>query len=152
VMKDGVVQQVGPPLEVYRRPANRFVATFIGAPAMNMLDGIVTADGRGVELAPGVVLPIGHDGQAEAGRRVSAGVRPQHLEPSTDGIATTVRVCEPLGDETDVILDGPGGMTITARMRLDDIPAAGDSMTVSPRAGSVHLFDAESGVRMVGSG
>jgi len=147
VMKDGVVQQVGPPLEVYRRPANRFVATFIGAPAMNMLDGTVTADGRGVELAPGVVLPIDHAEETSPGHRVTAGVRPQHLQPSAEGITTTVRVCEPLGDETDIILDGPGDLTITARMRLDDIPSPGDSMTVSPRAGSVHLFDAGTGVR-----
>lgn len=146
VMREGVVQQVGPPLEVYRRPANRFVATFIGAPAMNLLDGTVGAGGDSVEIAGGGTVPI--PAPATAGRRVTVGIRPQHLEPASDGIATTVRVCEPLGDETDVMLDGPQGVSITARMRLDAIPAVGATMTLAPREGTAHLFDAESGERL----
>lgn len=146
VMRDGVVQQVGPPLEVYRRPANRFVATFIGAPAMNLLDGTVSQDGRSVDLDGGGTVALGD--AATAGRRVSVGLRPQHLQPTSDGIAMTVRVCEPLGDETDVMLDGPNGVSITARMRLDTIPAVGDAMTLSPRPGTLHLFDAETGERV----
>ncbi|MCP4834707.1 MAG: sn-glycerol-3-phosphate ABC transporter ATP-binding protein UgpC [Phycisphaera sp.] len=146
VMKDGVIQQVGPPLEVYRRPTNRFVATFIGAPAMNMFDGVVGDGGSAVELDGGGRITI--DGSLESGRKVTLGIRPQHLIETRDGLDCKVRVCEPLGDETDVMLDGPAGTSITARLRVDRIPEAGTVMRLGSLPANTHLFDVDSGERI----
>lgn len=146
VMKDGVIQQVGPPLEVYRRPTNRFVATFIGAPAMNMFDGVVGEGGSTVELEGGGRITI--DGSLEAGRNVTLGIRPQHLIETEDGLDCKVRVCEPLGDDTDVMLDGPAGASITARLRVDRIPEAGTVMRLGSLPGNTHLFEVGSGKRI----
>ncbi|MEE2971567.1 MAG: sn-glycerol-3-phosphate ABC transporter ATP-binding protein UgpC [Planctomycetota bacterium] len=146
VMKDGVIQQVGPPLEVYRRPANRFVATFIGAPAMNMLEGRVSADGGSFEAAGGGSIAL--DAPAEPGRQVVVGIRPQHLATADAGIDCRVRVCEPLGDETDVMLDGPGDVSITARLRVDAVPQTDTTLRLAPRPGTVHVFDQGSGERV----
>ncbi|MAB72980.1 MAG: hypothetical protein CMJ54_10800 [Planctomycetaceae bacterium] len=151
VMKDGLILQVGPPLEVYRKPSNLFVATFIGAPAMNLVEGRISPDGGSFEGAEGLKLALG-PGEAgiEPGRPVTLGVRPQHLEPSADGIELSARICEPLGDETDVMLDGPGGLDFTARLRLDEVPPAGTPMRLAPKPGTLHLFDTESGERLGG--
>ena len=146
VMKDGVIQQIGPPLEVYQNPSNRFVAAFIGAPAMNLLDGTVAEDGRTVDLDAGPRLAIGTT--LSAGRRVTVGFRPQHLEPHDDGMPLTVRVCEPLGEETDVVLETADETTVTARLHLTEVPDSGAAMRLRPRAGSTHLFDAASGERI----
>ncbi len=149
VMKDGLIQQVGPPLEVYRKPSNLFVATFIGAPAMNLVEGRIAQDGGSFEGPDGLRLALGPDRTGvEPGRSVTLGVRPQHLEPSADGMELAVRICEPLGDETDVMLDGPGGLDFTARLRLDEVPAAGLEMRLAPKPGTLHLFDTDSGVRL----
>ena len=149
VMKDGLIQQVGPPLEVYRRPANLFVATFIGAPAMNLLEGSIDVSGATFEGPGGISLPLGEPvAQSETGRSVTLGVRPQHLEPTTNGVELTVRICEPLGDETDVMLDGPGGTDFTARLKLDAVPEAGSTMTLGPKPGTLHLFDTGTGERL----
>ena len=146
VMKDGVIQQVGPPLEVYRRPANRFVATFIGAPAMNLVDAVVGEDGRSLRLPGGGGLPV--DASLTPGASVVAGIRPQHLVEAPDGMECRVRVCEPLGDETDVMLDGPDGIQLTARLRLASVPTTGSTMRLGASAGDVHVFDAKSGIRL----
>ena len=146
VMKDGVIQQVGPPLEVYRRPANRFVATFIGAPAMNLVDAVVGEDGRSLRLPGGGGLPV--DASLTPGTSVVAGIRPQHLVEAPDGMECRVRVCEPLGDETDVMLDGPDGIQLTARLRLASVPTTGSTMRLGASAGDVHVFDAKSGIRL----
>ena len=146
VMKDGLIQQVGPPLEVYHRPANRFVATFIGAPAMNMLEGRVADDGRSVELKSGGSINI--DGEADPGLEDDLGIRPQHLVESPDGFDCRVRVCEPLGDETDVMLDGPGDLPVTARLRVDHVPPTDSILKLGPRPGTTHLFRTGSGERI----
>ena len=146
VMKDGVIQQIGPPLEIYRKPDNRFVASFIGAPAMNLLDGEIAPDGGRVRLDAGP--EIGIEQAIEPGRRVTIGFRPQHLEVQEDGIPLTVRVCEPLGEETDVVLEAADGTTITARLRLDRTIDSGSSLRLRPRPDSIHLFDAGTGARI----
>ena len=146
VMKDGVIQQIGPPLEVFRRPINRFVATFIGAPAMNLFDGTVAEDGRGVEIEGGGRIQV--DAHPASGTAVTLGIRPQHLIETPDGLECRVRVCEPLGDETDVMLDGPNGVSVTARLRLDRVPDPGSTMRVGVLPANTHLFEREGGERI----
>ncbi len=115
VMRDGVMQQVGTPLELYRTPANRFVASFIGSPAMNFVDMTVAAEGDGFKLSAdgiGFALPgrrfpgLG----ACAGIGVRLGVRPQHLRlgapsgPDQVGINGKLILSEQLGDEQILVL------------------------------------------------
>ena len=124
VMRDGHIEQIGSPLELYDRPTNRFVASFIGSPSMNMLEGRVSRDG-GVFVDVGPVrLPVPDHAALIDGRAVVFGVRPEHLELSDDGLPVTVSVVEPTGSETHVVSrmggDGPiaaegnGGFSVTA--------------------------------------
>lgn len=149
VMNDGVIQQVGPPLEVYQYPLNLFVASFIGAPSMNLLEGTINAAGTGFQSPEGFTILLDDVTSAlEANRSVTLGIRPQHFTIAEDGVPMTVRICEPLGDETDVMLDGPGGTNITARLRLDTVPTPGTELALKPKPGTLHLFDTTSGDRI----
>jgi multiple sugar transport system ATP-binding protein len=149
VMQGGRIEQVGAPLELYDRPANTFVAGFIGSPAMNMLPGEVT---RGaVELADGTRLPLPPGLTVADGRTVTYGVRPEHLTVG-EGIAGTVAVVEPTGSETHVVLraggQGAAGRDVVAMFR-DRVPfRPGDALTFAPDAAKVHVFDQSSGVRL----
>src|SRR3982751_4708157 len=98
VMNEGRIEQLGAPLELYDRPANLFVAQFIGSPAMNIFDGLVR--GGAVE-ALGVRWPA--NGHASDGQRVRYGIRPEHLEPASTGIPAKVVVVEPMGAGTGVV-------------------------------------------------
>ena len=116
---------------------------------MNLFEGTINASGATFEGPGGISIPLDETAvQNAAGRSVTLGVRPQHLEPAADGIDLTVRICEPLGDETDVMLDGPGGSNFTARLKLDAVPAPGSSMTLGPKPGGLHLFDTATGERL----
>ncbi len=144
IMKDGAIQQVGTPAEVYHSPANTFVAQFIGAPAMNLLDG-VWSGGR-VRLSHGseIALPDLH---ATEGQRVRLGIRPEDLAPASDGgalLSGRITVAEPLGaetllyvdvDGTEVVASGPGRMA----------PKPGMMLHLSGDPASMHIFDAQSG-------
>ena len=103
IMNEGRVEQIGAPLEVYDTPVNRFVAGFIGSPAMNFLEGSVR-DGA-IETATGVMLPLPESHRVENGRRITYGVRPEHiaLGSGTSGIGVEVSVVEPTGSETLVV-------------------------------------------------
>ena len=141
VMKGGVVEQVGRPLELYDRPNNLFVATFIGSPAMNLLKGR-PGDG-GFVTEGGVVLPLPATAAAGA---VTYGIRPEHLTLDETGFRAEVAVLEPTGAETQV-LARCGGQTLVAvlRERVDLKP--GDSIGLKPDLSAVHLF-AEDGHRL----
>jgi multiple sugar transport system ATP-binding protein len=145
VMQGGRIEQVGAPLELYDRPANTFVAGFIGSPAMNMLPGEVK---RGaVVLEDGTRLPLPPGLEVAEGRAVTYGVRPEHLTVAAEGIAGTVAVVEPTGSETHVVLR-TGGREVVALFR-DRVPfRPGDALTFAPEAGAVHVFDQASGVRL----
>jgi len=142
VMNAGNIEQVGAPLELYDRPANRFVAAFIGSPAMNLIPG-VARDG-GVE-ASGSLLPAG--GRAEAGRPVVYGIRPEHLDLSTEGFPAEVRVVEPTGAETLAYLRFGGG-EVVALFRDRHELRPGQAVRLQPRADKAHLFDLASGGRL----
>jgi len=146
VMHDGIVEQIGTPLELYDNPANVFVAGFIGSPAMNFVDGKAGGNGT-VELAGGVRLSAAT--KAAAGTSVRVGIRPEHLDlvPAGQGLAATVKVIEPTGAETLVLVD-IGGHEATAVFteRHDFKPGAAIALT--PKPGLLHVFDAASGKRV----
>ena len=141
VMHDGRIEQLGEPLELYDRPANLFVAQFIGSPAMNVFDGVVR--NGGIE-ALGARWPAA--GGAE-GQKVKYGMRPEHLEPASSGIAAEIVVVEPMGAETELVVKvGDTALTVMTRGRSKAGP--GDRIFLAPDAVHAHLFDAASGLRI----
>jgi multiple sugar transport system ATP-binding protein len=149
VMHDGVVEQMGAPLELYDKPANVFVASFIGSPAMNLIDGEVVSGDFGTQFATkdGIRLPLPQGIAAQPGRAVVYGVRPEHLKVSEDGVPTTIRVTEPTGSETEVVVQlGAQELTGLFRERLALSP--GKTLTLRPDTAHIHLFDKASGQRI----
>src|SRR5581483_7633200 len=103
VMHDGIVEQIGAPLELYDRPQNLFVAGFIGSPAMNFLKGAIRANGRlEFECANGIKLPLAGAPTGSDGRPAVYGVRPEHFAIADDGAEAEVQVIEPTGSELQV--------------------------------------------------
>jgi len=144
VMNHGRVEQSGPPLELYDRPANLFVAGFIGSPAMNMLHGRV--EGGSFVADDGTVWPLRANGRAPAGD-VIYGIRPEHLRLDPEGLRATVQVVEPTGSETQVLLR-IGESTLIGAFRERVSARPGSILPVSPDPGLVHLFDRQSGQRI----
>lgn len=144
VMKDGYVEQVGAPLDLYDRPANQFVAGFIGSPAMNFLPCRVKG-GQAV-LDNGAVLAPAPMGLSED-QVFTAGVRPEHLFVSDQGAAATVTLVEPTGAEIQFIVDLAGTSTLIStrdRVKLTH----GDQLRLAVEPGCLHAFDAGTGVRL----
>lgn len=145
ILKDGVIEQQGSPLDVYDRPANLFVAQFIGSPSMNLLKGEATANG--VRLASGTLLPLPRGHKAKPGQKVTYGIRPEHLEPGP-GIAATVSVTEPTGPEIHIYAD-IDDEEVCAITEERVAPARGTAISLAPRLDRVHLFDTETGKALV---
>jgi len=143
VMHDGRVEQTGAPLELYDRPANRFVAGFIGSPAMNFLPA--RTNGAGVALASGFSVPV--QKRLEPDRDVLLGIRPEHLEIAADGFEAEVVVIEPTGSETQLFAR-VGGQEIAAVFRERHEFSPGQRIRLRPRADCMHLFDPSSGQRI----
>jgi multiple sugar transport system ATP-binding protein len=134
VLNDGELQQVGPPRELYERPANLFVAGFIGSPAMNLVPAHLL-NGRS-----GGIL----------------GFRPEHVDVNGqgDGIPARVEVVEDIGADAYVFCSADLGgeqTRLVARTEVRDAPKQGDRVTLRPRAQEAHLFDPESGQRLTDS-
>ncbi|TYK43490.1 ABC transporter ATP-binding protein [Actinomadura decatromicini] len=142
VMNGGLVQQEAPPLDLYRRPANRFVAGFVGTPGMNFVPGAL--DDAGSFAHGDWTVPIGWPGAARDG--VTLGVRPEDvtLEPGGPGAVGRVRLIERLGVEAIVVASFPSGDVI-ARADPDVEMDAGAEVAMRVRPGKAHLFDAEDG-------
>ena len=107
VMHDGIVEQMGAPLDLYDNPNNLFVAGFIGSPAMNMLKGTITAEGFATEGAVAgekVVWPIGKHPADSNGKAAVYGIRPEHFRLDPNGLKAEVVVIEPTGSETQVVV------------------------------------------------
>jgi multiple sugar transport system ATP-binding protein len=144
VLHDGVVEQIGAPLDLYDRPANLFVAGFIGSPAMNILKGTLRADGFHADGGP--VLPVDRPASPPAGA-VLYGVRPEHFTLSDTGVPALVKIVEPTGSETQVIAElGGQAITVLFRERIEARP--GEFLHIAPLAERAHLFDAASGLRL----
>ena len=146
VMRDGIVEQSGDPLALYDRPANTFVAGFIGSPAMNMLPGVVAPGGR-VEFGGGAALPLPQGARAEDGREVLYGIRPEHCALAGAGLPVEVVVVEPTGADTQLYCRFNGrDVTATIKDRTDCRP--GDRIHLAPDLARAHVFDAASGQRL----
>jgi multiple sugar transport system ATP-binding protein len=146
VMRDGLVEQQGNPLELYDRPANTFVAGFIGSPAMHLLPGTARAGGR-VEFSDGASLPLPPGTRADDGQPVLYGIRPEHCAPSNEGLSADVVVVEPTGADTQLYckLDGRD-FTAVVRDRTSVHP--GERVMLQPDLLKSHLFDASTGRRL----
>jgi multiple sugar transport system ATP-binding protein len=147
VMHDGVVEQIGAPLELYDKPINRFVAGFIGSPAMNFIEGRIAADARSVETLQGDRFAIGAVPTETAGRAVVYGIRPEHLELAGDGIPADVVVIEPTGSETQIVARHSCGEIVAAFRERHQV-SPGERIHLRPRAQAAHLFDAQTGARL----
>jgi len=148
VMKAGVVQQVGPPLDLYARPANTFVAGFIGSPGMNLIPGRVgAADGVPVVQGEGVSIVVPERLRARlpaGGEPVTVGVRPEHLRVESTGkprVTLRVDVVEQLGHAVQLV-GSAGGEGFTATAPVDVRASPGDAVPLTFDDGALHLFDA----------
>lgn len=151
VMRDGHVEQIGSPLELYDRPNSIFVAGFIGSPGMNLIRGKISTSGPVALVADGGgELPLPDDNRLVRGAAVVYGIRPEHLtvEQGT-GVAEVILV-EPTGAETQITTRlGSDQLVATVRERLDC--REGDKLSVRPDLAKVHLFDPETGKRLTAS-
>ncbi len=149
VMQDGIVEQMGAPLDLYDNPANKFVAGFIGSPAMNFLDGTLKVNGGQpwVETASGARLPISTAPANSNGKPVSYGIRPEHLDFADSGIEAEVVVVEPTGSETQIVAR-VGAQELIAVFRERHQVRPGDKIHLQPRPQVAHLFDKETGQRL----
>jgi multiple sugar transport system ATP-binding protein len=142
VMRDGIVEQVGTPLELYDHPANLFVAGFIGSPAMNQIKG--TVRGGAFEAAGGIRLPLSGVPANVDGRIAIYGARPEHFMLSEKGLPAEVTVVEPTGSETHVMANlGTTQVVCVFRERISAVP--GSIIHIAPTPEVAHLFDADSG-------
>lgn len=150
VMRNGALQQVGSPDEIYNRPQTLFVAGFVGSPPMNFFEGVTkTGNGQmGFESGPlSVALPdsyLGSRGLA-TDRRVTLAVRPQHLRvqagPSPDALPVTVFALEHLGKESIVIFETPEHAKVRAIVEPKFNARVGERMYVAPEMSQALLFD-----------
>ena len=143
VMNKGVLEQLGTPVEIYERPATRFVASFIGAPAMNLLDGQINADGTRFNLSDGFALPLSVARPNRAAQPLTLGIRPEHIELSSsegDGVPLVVDTLEMLG--ADNLAHGRwGNNKLVVRLSHAMRPATGSTLWLQLPPRSLHFFD-----------
>jgi len=149
-MNKGGAEQIGTPVEVYEKPASRFVASFIGSPAMNLLDGHISQTGTHFELASGMALPINWHYRGYAGRKMTLGIRPEHIALSSQaagGVPLVMDTLEMLG--ADNLAHGRWGeQKLVARLSHQERPAPGSTLWLHLAEHHLHLFDGETGQRV----
>jgi multiple sugar transport system ATP-binding protein len=148
VMRDGLVEQIGAPLDLYDRPANVFVAGFIGSPSMNFVRGTLSiVHGETAFVSDkGTVLPV-PAGTGQRSEPVIYGIRPEHIDHDSAGLAATISVLEPTGSETQIFahLNGdPLNAVVKDRIALKP----GEAIPLRIDRQRVHLFDRKSGQRL----
>lgn len=148
VMNGGRVEQIGPPLDLYDRPANQFVAGFLGSPAMNFMSGTLRdRDGPRLELASGALLPLVRMPAGSDGRKVVFGIRPEDIRIVDEGAFAKLIVVEPTGSETLLAIDFAGQeLTCLLRERADYQP--GQDVGLSFLSKAVHFFNVDNGQRI----
>ncbi len=145
VMNHGRIEQAGAPLELYDRPANLFVAGFIGSPAMNLMKGRI--ENGAFHVGDGVSWPLPTNGATPPDGDVIYGIRPEHLRLDPNGVPTKLQIVEPTGSETQVTLRC-GDATIVGAFRERISASPGDILPVSPDLSLIHLFDQGTGERI----
>ena len=150
VMRAGVIEQQGAPLDLYDRPANRFVAGFIGSPAMNFVGGVVTGDGRQLRLAlPGDPV-IAFAGRRPPGETVEVGLRPEHLIPvegdAANALSLPVAIVEQTGSASFIVTETEPALTVMANLRIGAQGLARITVAVAPER--VYLFDPKTGLAL----
>jgi len=144
VMNAGRIEQMGAPLDLYDRPANRFVAGFIGSPSMNFLTGSIE---HGAFQAGNAAWPLPNDRAQTNGAPVIYGIRPEHMLLHPGGIPATVQVSEPTGSETHIIAR-VGNASIVCAFRERVAAKPGETIGVMPNPALAHLFDEQTGQRL----
>jgi multiple sugar transport system ATP-binding protein len=158
VMKDGRIQQVGEPLEIYMHPVNRFVASFIGSPTMNFLDVRVVKEGEGYHVeSKGFSLPVPEEKKRAmapyAGKGVILGIRPEDLSEGGDirdkGVLKAhVEVVQPVGNQIYIDVK-VGAHNLLAAVPPQSFVRAMEEIALNPRLGNLHFFDPDSGLAIV---
>ncbi len=150
VMKDRVIQQLGTPNEIYRRPANRFVASFVGSPAMNFLPGaFAVKEGVPCFLTEDIVIPLNgyaFEAPPQDGAPVELGIRPEHVEAG-GGVPAKIEMVEPMGSDQLAWLR-VGGHPLSMRLPAEACTVAGEAMQLRLPADKLNLFDAATGRRL----
>ncbi|TPW28218.1 sn-glycerol-3-phosphate ABC transporter ATP-binding protein UgpC [Martelella alba] len=153
VLRDGRVEQAGPPLKLYDDPVNTFVASFLGTPSINLIAAKVEgANGEAAaRLADGTLLPLGSGHAFAPGQQILYGIRPEHVRVfegrTEDGIGATIHAVENTGSDM-VILSDADGFRMTAAFKEQRPLATGQDITIVPDPSKVRVFDAESGKRI----
>jgi ABC-type sugar transport system ATPase subunit len=155
ILKEGVLQQIDTPMELYEKPANKFVAGFIGSPSMNFFEGALTRTGSGGMCTfRGTDLTIRVPCEPGTSERVFLGIRPQHLEVVGDAssgegsLRAEVGVVEPMGNEQIVYLTLPGGERVVAVAPVQPRIVPGEKVAIRVRPEGLHVFDAQMGKRI----
>ncbi|CAX61768.1 Sn-glycerol-3-phosphate ABC transporter, ATP-binding protein [Erwinia billingiae Eb661] len=149
VMNKGVLEQLGTPVEVYERPATRFVASFIGAPSMNLMDGQLNDDGSRLTLSDCFTIPLPQAKARWAGRPLTLGIRPEHIKLASpqDGLPLVVETLEMLG--ADNLAHGKwGGQSLVVRLPHIERPAIGSTLWLHLPTDSLHFFEPSTGQRL----
>ena len=149
VMHDGIVEQMGTPLDLYDKPDNLFVAGFIGSPSMNFLKGKLDAvGGKPVfKTDGGLAFHVANAPASSVGRPVTLGMRPEHVSITPDGVPVEVVVVEPTGSETQVnVKNGAQEVVCLFRDRITAKP--GETIRIAPNPALAHIFDGETGRRL----
>ena len=153
VMRQGRIEQVGAPLDLYEKPANLFVAGFIGSPAMNFIHGVVGMEKgqRALRTDDNIVLPLPDMCPGENGHRIVCGIRPEHLticsESESDGFFVELNHIEPTGSQTFAFADAGGHRMCLISSDPRALPAGGQ-VRIKPAPGRIHVFDAGSGTAL----
>jgi multiple sugar transport system ATP-binding protein len=145
VLNHGVIQQEGSPMELYRRPANLFVAGFIGSPAMNFFEA--TIEGNSARTASGLSFAFNAAEAVSDGQQVTVGVRPEHFQAGSGPLSGEVTFVEPTGGQTFVTLDLSGQPTMVLVSSEEDIET-GSRLSVTAPLERTYVFDGQSGRRI----
>ncbi len=150
VLRDGTVEQIGTPMELYDSPGNVFVAEFIGSPAMNLLPARLKRSGgqRAAMIEGGTVILLPENFGGEEGQEVLVGIRPEHLSVGEGGaISGRVAQVEPMGGQVQIAFE-VAGRRVMVLLNERILPPLGSEISLMPRPSAIHAFDAASGRRL----